>query len=128
MIVLDANLLIGYLDADDTHHDQALDLLQASVGRSLSTSTLTLAEALVYPTRQGTEIASFESIVRMGVELVPLEAPDALDIARVRSASRLRMPDAVILNLALSRSAALATFDASLASEARTRGLEVIGA
>lgn len=51
MIVLDASVLIGYLDGDDEHHEQAAALLAEAVDDDLGINCQTLAEVLVAPIR-----------------------------------------------------------------------------
>ncbi|BDZ52182.1 hypothetical protein GCM10025867_44230 [Frondihabitans sucicola] len=128
MIVLDANVLIAYLDQRDDSHRSALDLLESQVAEELRASVLTVAEALVHPTRHGRDGASLDSLSAIGVEVVGVSADEARDIARLRAESRLRMPDAVVLHLAVKTSGAVATFDTTLARVARDAGVEVVGA
>ncbi len=49
MIVLDASVLIAFLDSDDTHHAAAEQLLTQAVDDDLAVNSLTLAEVLVAP-------------------------------------------------------------------------------
>ncbi len=51
MIVLDASVLIAFLDSDDTHHAAAEQLLTQAVDDDLAVNSLTLAEVLVAPVR-----------------------------------------------------------------------------
>ena len=53
MIVLDARVLIAYLDSDDSHHAAAEALLAEAVDDDIAANPLTLAEVLVAPARQG---------------------------------------------------------------------------
>ncbi len=53
MIVLDARVLITYLDSDDSHHRGAVAVLAAAVDDELGINALTLAEVLVGPARMG---------------------------------------------------------------------------
>lgn len=53
MIVLDASLLIAHLDAGDANHEEAEELLAGTGSARLGASTITLAEILVAPARQG---------------------------------------------------------------------------
>jgi hypothetical protein len=53
VIVLDASLLIGYLDGDDPHHAAAEALMAAAVEDDLAANLLTLADVLVVPTGDG---------------------------------------------------------------------------
>lgn len=53
MIVLDASVLIAYLDGDDGHHEAAERLLAGAIDDDLAANALTLAEVLVVPVRGG---------------------------------------------------------------------------
>lgn len=44
MIVLDASVLIAYLDGADKHHAKARGLLEARNGKALGASVITLAK------------------------------------------------------------------------------------
>jgi predicted nucleic acid-binding protein len=126
VIVLDANVLIAYLDAEDAHHDAAHDLLLAVADDALSMSTLTLAEVLVGPARAG-RLAVVRGVVRdLELNEVVLEAGSAERLAVLRAETGLRMPDCCIL-LAAGDGDTVATFDDRLAATARDRGLTVLG-
>jgi predicted nucleic acid-binding protein len=120
VIVLDANVLIGFLDATDSHHAASKDLLERRFADGFGASVLTVAEALVQ--RQDAALAS---LVTIGVRLIPLEAADATGLARVRNTYRIRMPDAVAFYTALSHGFELATFDDSLIEAANRAGITV---
>lgn len=53
MIVLDASVLIAYLDARDQHHNAAEALLLRSADDEFGANALTIAEVLVGPLRAG---------------------------------------------------------------------------
>ena len=123
MIVLDANVVIGFLDANDPHHQASLDLLERHFVEGFGCSVLTIAEALVHPTRVDRQDAALASLTRIGVQLIPLDTSDAIALADVRSTYRLRMPDAVALLTAMQFGSDLATFDAGLAAAAERAGV-----
>lgn len=127
MILLDANVLIGFLDQSDDHHERALELLEEHDWDEFATSVLTVAEVLVHPTKAGTQDAAMAALHRIGVQLLPVDPGAALEIARVRSMYRVRMPDAVVLHSALEARASVATFDKGLAAAARQAGLTALG-
>jgi predicted nucleic acid-binding protein len=77
----------------------------------------------VHPTRADRQDAALASLTRIGVEMIPLEASDAIALADVRSTYKLRMPDAVALFTAMQFGAQLATFDADLGSAAERAGV-----
>lgn len=123
MIVLDATVLIGFLDATDLHHAVALNLLERRLADGFAASVLTVAEALVHPTRVDRQDAALASLVKIGVQIIPIETSDAAALARVRNSYRVRMPDAVALHAPLSTGAELATFDEALTTAAETAGV-----
>jgi len=123
VIVLDANVVIGFLDANDPHHAASLDLLERHFVDGFGCSVLTIAEALVHPSRVDRQDAALASLTRIGVQVIPLDAADAITLAEVGSTHRLRMPDAVALLSAIQFRADLATFDAGLATAAEQAGV-----
>jgi predicted nucleic acid-binding protein len=126
MIVLDANVLIAFLDESDSHFATSLELLQRHSADQFATSALTAAEILVHPTRANRQDAASTALARIGVTVIALEPDDAAELARVRNTYRLRMPDAVVLQLALKVGAQLATFDHSLSAAAHMAGVSVV--
>ncbi len=125
MIILDANVLVGFLDSTDPHHDASLDLLERHFVDGFGSNVLTVAEALVHPTRAGRQDAAVASLVRIGVQVIGLDTAEASPLAGVRTTYRLRMPDAVVLHTAIHTGSALATFDVSLAAAAERAGVAV---
>jgi predicted nucleic acid-binding protein len=125
VIVLDANVVIGFLDANDPHNEASLDLLERHFLDGFGCSVLTIADALVHPTRVDRQDAALASLTRIGVQMIPLAASDAIALADVRSTYRLRMPDAVALLTAMQFGSELATFDAGLATAAERAGVEL---
>jgi predicted nucleic acid-binding protein len=128
VIVLDASVLIAHLDATDTHHVRATDLLIDFGGEQLVATTLTLAEVLVGPTRVGREAVAQVAIERL--DIIPHELPAAVsqELATIRATTGLKMPDCCVLWTAVaSGSAPLATFDQQLARAATERGVTVHG-
>ena len=125
MIVLDANVLIAFLDASDAHHDDAISLFEHRFLDGFSASALSVAEALVHPVRAGRQDSVAASLAVIGVEVLPLEPSQAAELARVRNQYRVRMPDAVALHAAISSGSELATFDDTLAAAARSAGIRI---
>jgi predicted nucleic acid-binding protein len=123
MIVLDANVLIGFLDTTDPHHAAATDLLERRFVDGFASSVLTVAEALVHPTRVGRQDAAMAALLKVGVRVIPLKASDAIELARVRNSYRLRMPHVVALHTAITTGSELATFDVTLGAAARQAGI-----
>lgn len=92
-------------------------------------STVTLAEVLAGPLRAGNELLTAqyrEALTRSpGWQVMPVDGDVAVQAARVRTAYRLRLPDAIQVATAIrAGAAALVTHDRALR---RVRGLRVVG-
>lgn len=127
MVVLDASVLIGFLDGDDADHARATALLLSNVDEELATSVVTLAEVLVGPMRRGHERLVLQAVHDLEIRSVPL-SDVALDLARVHTDTGLRMSDCCVLLAAMTADAAVATFDTALAEAATRAGLPLTSA
>ena len=127
MIVLDASVLIGYLDGDDAHHAAAEALLAAAVDDDLAVNPLTLGEVLVVPARDGRLDAVLDVLDDLEVAQLALPADAAPRLAQLRVATGLRMPDCCVLLNAAVAGATVASFDDRLLEAAAGRGLPVAG-
>lgn len=126
-VVLDACVLIAHFDADNVHHERATKLLEGIADRHLEISTLTLAEVLVGAVRNGTERQVEQFLQDLNVTTRGFGgAMDAQVLASLRAYSGLKMPDCMVLHLASSPWADVATFDDRLARAARAHNLLVI--
>ena len=126
MIILDANVLIGFLDEQDSQHQASKNLLEEHFLEGFGVSALSVAEALVYPAKSGREDHAYSSLRRLGIKSIGVEPEDGIDIARLRSRHSIRMPDAVVLHCALSTGSRLATFDKALRLAASEAGLDTV--
>ncbi len=126
MIVLDANVLIAYLDAEDAHHVRAEALLVAHVDEALAASPVTLAEVLVGPARTGRMGAASTAIEELGVRELALPSGAATVLASLRARTGLKLPDCCVLLAGQQGQAAVATFDQRLALAARELGRPVL--
>ncbi|MEU6135973.1 PIN domain-containing protein [Nocardioides sp. NPDC047086] len=124
MIVLDASVLIAYLDKTDIHHVQALNVL--STTERYRIHTLTLAEVLVRPTRDGRAGEVIEKVEAVGIRELDRVQDEARRVADLCVATPLKMPDCCVLMAADAHAASLASFDVRLRDVARSRGLHVI--
>ena len=122
--VLDANVMIAALQSQDAHHAQVVEFLRTTTD-DLCVPLLTLAESLVWQARQGRADAALSVIIGMGVRILPCDLTGALDLATVRAATDLRMPDCVVLASAQAIGAKLATTDQKLAREAAKTGIKL---
>ncbi|WP_299057339.1 PIN domain-containing protein [uncultured Nocardioides sp.] len=127
MIVLDASVLIGYLETQDAHHARAEDLLAAEIEDDFAASVVTLAEVLVAPARSGRVAAVEAALSDLEVAELALPSDAARELAELRATSALKMPDCCVLLAALSHGARLGTFDARLGTAAAERGVTVLG-
>lgn len=127
MIVLDASVLIAFLNLADQHHDRSNEIMTAEAIGGFGIHQLTLAEVLVGGVRVGRANQLLADLRAVGV--VPLDpAPDEpLILAELRATTGLRMPDCCVLAAALHHTVPLATFDARLRSVAESLGLSVLG-
>ncbi len=123
MIVLDASVLIAYLDGEDAQHPAAEFLLAREIDDEFAANPLTLAEVLVGPTRTG-RLETARSVLRaLGVAEQPFPADSAVRLARLRSDTGLRMPDCCVLLAAQDVAARVAAFDDRLTRAAEDLGL-----
>ena len=126
MIVLDASVLIGFIFDQDAHHAAAVALLRDEAGNAFGVSPVTLAEALVAPTRLGRVAAAERMLLEIGVTEIPLPRDAALQLAKLRVESGLKMPDCCVLLASITSNGAVATFDSRLKSVATSRDMRVL--
>jgi predicted nucleic acid-binding protein len=126
VIVLDASVLIGFIFDQDAHHEAAVALLRDAADDSFGVSPVTLAEALVAPTRLGRVEAAERMLLEIGITEIPLPRDAAVALARLRVESKLKMPDCGVLLAAITSNGAVATFDSRLASAAKARHLRTL--
>ncbi|MGI9157131.1 MAG: type II toxin-antitoxin system VapC family toxin [Marmoricola sp.] len=125
MIVLDASVLIGYLDGNDAHHSAAEALLAGVVDDDLAVNVLTLGEVLVAPTREGRLEAVMDALAELEVAELAFPADAAPQLAQLRVATGLKMPDCCVLLSAAVAKATVGSLDDRLLQAAAGRGLTV---
>ncbi|MBD8101331.1 PIN domain-containing protein [Plantibacter sp. CFBP 8775] len=121
MIVLDAGVLIGFLDGSDAHHGAAVALLEEHPTGYL-VHPLTAAEILVGPAKRNLEDQVWHDLRGIGVEVAELGSDEPLALARLRAQWGLKMPDTCVLATAEKYDVSLATFDRQLAGIASRAG------
>jgi predicted nucleic acid-binding protein len=126
VIVLDASVVIAFLDADDSSHDAAEALLVREIDDDLGINPLTLAEVLVAPARNGQLDAALAVVRDLDVRTLRFPDDAAVRLARLRAATGLGMPDCCVLLTAEQAAARLATFDDGLAHAAGRRDVPVL--
>lgn len=127
MIVLDASVLIAYLDSEDDHHVAAETLLASAVDDDLGANSLTLAEVLVVPARNGRLEPVQRALRDLEVHELPFPPDTAVRLAQLRAGTGLRMPDCCVLLAAEHAVATVASFDNRLIKSATDLNLPVLG-
>ena len=107
---LDAGVIIGFLDANDAHHQPARDVLAAALrdGDRLAMAASAYAECLVGPARRGdTAIATVRALIeRLPIDIITLDSDIAEQAARLRATHHsLRLPDALVIATAINHHA-----------------------
>ncbi len=123
MIVLDASVLIAYLDAEDAHHEAAESLLAREIDDEFAVNPITLAEVLVGPARAGRLDAARGALQELEVGEMPFRPDTAVRLARLRAETGLRMPDCCVLMAGQDAAARIAAFDDRLFRAAEEVGL-----
>ena len=126
MIVLDASVLVAYLDGADAHHRRAEALLAREIDDDFAVNSLTLAEVLVVPARESRMDDVRAALDELDVQELPFPDDTAVKLARIRAETALKMPDCCVLLAADAMTARLASFDDGLRKAAAARGVEVI--
>jgi predicted nucleic acid-binding protein len=125
MIVLDTGILIAFANPDDAHHRSATRFLSEFSGEPFSVTPITLAEALIHPVRGDIVGETLKVLMPLGLDVEDMRELDAVPLARVRAATGLKMPDALVIHTAERFGGSVATTDARLAAAAESRGLVV---
>lgn len=126
-MVLDASVLIAYLDAEDAQHDTAVSLLAREIDDDFAANPLTLAEVLVGPTRTGRLDAALAALRHLEVAERPFPTDTAARLARLPADTGLRMPDCCVLLAAQDSPTRVAAFDERLRKAAERLGLVALG-
>jgi predicted nucleic acid-binding protein len=127
VIMLDASVVIAFLDSDDAQHDTAQALLAREVDDEFAINLLTLAEVLVGPAREGRVQAVMDTLRDLEVAQVDFASGSSVQLAQLRADTRLRMPDCCVLLSAVAESARVASFDNRLNQAAANLGLTALG-
>jgi predicted nucleic acid-binding protein len=123
MIVFDAGSLIAHTNPDDAFHGAAREFMEEHEELEFAANALTMAECLVHPAAVGKGNLALGVYERLKLLSFEITLGDALGIADLRGATRLRMPDAVVLYTAERHGAELVTTDRSVARAAESRGV-----
>jgi predicted nucleic acid-binding protein len=126
IVVLDADVLIGALDASDAHHGRARDCFETwrADRTHRVVSLVTLTEVLVAPATQFTRLnAAREAIAALGVATHAPNEAIAVDAARLRGKHPISLPDAYTLATARHLDGSVMSFDRNLIRAAADAGI-----
>jgi predicted nucleic acid-binding protein len=127
VIVLDACVLVAFLNSADAHHAQARRLLLDSAGQERGASSLTIAEILVGPARAGRLDEARQALHALRISQLAMRPDAPPRLARLRADSGLKLPDCCVLLAAQDVTAqAIATLDDRLAKVGRDLGFVVL--
>jgi predicted nucleic acid-binding protein len=106
LTVIDAGVLIGFLDESDVHHNASTRELESARRRGeIAIPASALAESMVAPARDGDPSleAVREFIDRLPVFVADLDAEVAIIAAQIRAqhGQRLKLPDALVVATAI---------------------------
>jgi len=128
VIVVDTSWVVALRDPGDGHHRLAAETSREIADEDAVLHPVTLAECLLAPARLGV-LEEASAGLRASFDVVDVDPDAPLRWARLRAATGLRLPDAIVLDTALHQGArAVATFDEQLAARVADRGLKVLGA
>ena len=100
IVVLDASVVIAFLDAADRHHQAAVAALTRVHSEQLVLPASVYAEILVGPGRRGREAmaAAREFVADLPLRVEPISAEIAARAAVLRALHRsLKLPDALVI-------------------------------
>lgn len=100
LVVLDASVVIGFLDPEDTLHTASVRAVSAHRDDDLRLPASAYAEILVAPHRAGVDaVAAIEIFLTdLVIKVEPITKEVATSAARLRAERRtLRLPDALVL-------------------------------
>jgi len=103
LVVLDASVVIAFLDPDDALHNAAVEALTEYQHDELLIPLTVYAEILVAPYRRGADaVAEVDAFLAdFTVRIEPMTPAIARAAAQLRSESRsLRLPDALVITTA----------------------------
>jgi predicted nucleic acid-binding protein len=126
IVVLDADVLIGALDASDVHHSQArgyFETWQAEDTKRL-VSLVNLTEVLIAPAARPTQLnAAREAIAALGIATHTPNEAIAVEAARLRAEHPISLPDAYALATARHVGGQLVSFDRKVVGAAAKAGI-----
>jgi predicted nucleic acid-binding protein len=123
VIVADASWIVALRDPEDEHHARAVTINEATATSKVLLHPVTLAECLVAPAKLGV-LDEAAAALRAAYDIVVIDDDAPLRWAQLRARAGLRLPDAIVLDTALTHGVtAIATFDDRLIHAANDHGI-----
>ena len=105
VVVLDSDVLIGFLNANDAHHADAVALVRDSLtpGTRRMMSAVNYSEILIGPIKAGKTARDHVEgmLVNFAIEIIGVDGALARRAAAVRARTGLQLPDAYALATAI---------------------------
>lgn len=103
VVVFDSDVLIGFLNRDDAHHQEAVESVRSSMvsGSRRLLCAVNYAEIMVGPIRAGTHELVDQMLVQFNIETIIVDMDLAKRAAAVRARTNLKLPDAFALATAI---------------------------
>ena len=101
--VFDSDVLIGFLNADDAHHNDAVERVRTAMapGTRRLLCAVNYAEIMVGPVRAGTDEHVEQMLAQFSIEMITVDMALANRAAAVRARTNLKLPDAFALATAI---------------------------
>jgi predicted nucleic acid-binding protein len=126
---LDADVVIGALDTNDAHHEQARQFLtERRAGEdTVLISVVNLTEVLVAPAVDASRLRTARAAMA-ALGIVPHRPTEAIavDAARLRGRHPISLPDSYVLATARHLDATVASFDAKIRRAAKAERMATI--
>ena len=127
MIVLDACVMIAFLDPDNAHNERAAEIFMNFADDRFGTSPITMAEVLTGLLQHGRMAAIAPMLRELAIDSITLPPDAAIRLAKLRASTSLQLPGCCVLLAAEQTTAVVATFDQRLATAAAELGYTVWG-
>jgi predicted nucleic acid-binding protein len=103
VVVFDSDVLIGFLNRDDTHHQNAVESVRSSMlpGSRRLLCAVNYAEIMVGPIRAGTHELVDQMLVQFNIETIIVDMDLAKRAAAILARTNLKLPDAFALAIAI---------------------------
>lgn len=126
MIVLDASVLIAYLDRDDQHHLQAETLLAREIDDDFAANSWTRLRCLSFRHAKADCRPYAARWQTRSCTSCPSPTDTAVELTQLRAGTNLKMPDCWSLLAAQNAHARLTSFDDRLVAAAAALNLDTI--